>query len=658
MHFARQHAITIGKKLLMIRTNPGKFLPTLVTKAGRSSVKSPVTLRQWLDRRHLATAAAALATVAFVGWLVFELAFAAAINDAADLAHRRLALFDRTLEAIIERYHYLPEAIAQARESRAALENPQDPAAVDAANGFLSKLNETAGAGEIFLMEENGSVVAASNWWTLTSLVGTNYSFRPYFADAMEYGDAEYYAFGISTQVPGYFLSQRIDGPDGPMGVAVTKINLGEIEANWWRSGELIGILDVNEVAILSTRPDWRYRPLETIEPARVASVSSQQRYGERGIENVGIIADRWFSRGAEFAYIAGSDPEASGYFLLQELRLPKHGWRLMSFTPLAPLRAGALTAAAAAALGWTALLLIVVLLVQRQRSVAARLAEHDRLEQRVAQRTAELHAANQQLRAEIAERLRAEKARRNAQEGLVQAAKLASLGQALAGVAHEISQPVAALATHLASARLLAARSRDADTQDTLGAMERVISRLTALTGHLKTFARKESDISIVGDLAGIIGNALELADHKLRAFGIAVRFVPPAAPQMVRGNPIHIEQVLLNLFSNAADAMETSERREMTVDLTPDGEEVRVTVADTGEGIAEADLPNLFDPFFTTKEAGRGLGLGLSISYGLVRDMGGSITVESSPGRGTVFTLSLPLVETAVSKPRMEPA
>src|SRR5690606_21098486 len=144
------------------------------------------------------------------------------------------------------------------------LENPDDPAAVEAANGFLSQLNDTAGAGEIFIMDLKGGVLAASNWWTLTSLVGTNYAFRPYFADAMKRGTAEYYAFGISTRVPGHFLPRRIEGPDGPLGVAVVKVNLGEIEAPCWRSGELIGILDVNDVVILSTRPDWRYRPLTT----------------------------------------------------------------------------------------------------------------------------------------------------------------------------------------------------------------------------------------------------------------------------------------------------------------------------------------------------------------------------------------------------------
>jgi len=603
------------------------------------------TLRSWFGRRHLTATGIGLLAVLLVGWVAFEMTLNAAILDTREQAQRRLALFERTLEAIVERFHYLPVAISQARETRAALTNPDDPAAVEAANGFLSKLNETAGAGEIFLMEDNGSVVAASNWWTLTSLVGTNYSFRPYFADAMRLGQAEYYAFGISTSVPGYFLSQRVDGPDGPLGVAVTKINLGEIEATWWRSGELIGIVDVNDVVILSTRPDWRYRPLQTIPRSRVQAISSQLRYGENGVDNAGIITDRWFSRGAEFALLSGTNPETSGYFVLQELRLPKHGWELLSFTPLAPLYGVAWTAAAAASLGAAALLLIVVLLVQRQRIVAQRLADHERLEQRVAERTEDLHITNEVLRAEIAERIRAENASREAQHGLVQAAKLASLGQALAGVAHEVSQPVAALTTHLASAKLLAARHEDRDISAILSTMDKVVDRLAALTGHLKTFARKETRVEMQADLATVIANALDLVDHKLKAFGIDVEYRRHRGALLVMGNPVHLEQVLINLMANAADAMEHSAVRVLSIGLLEAPGTVEISVSDTGSGIAAAELSSLFDPFYSTKEAGRGLGLGLSISYGLVRDIGGAITVESRPGKGSTFTVRLPL-------------
>ncbi|QQR39735.1 ATP-binding protein [Devosia rhizoryzae] len=603
-------------------------------------------------RRQLTFTAIGLAVVALTFWIVFEVTLSAAVRSAGEGAQRRLTLFDRTLEAIIERFHYLPVAISQAPESRAALERPDDPAAVEAANGYLSKLNETAGAGEIFLMEENGSVVAASNWWTLTSLVGTNYSFRPYFADAMQRGRTEYYAFGISTSVPGYFLSQRVDGPDGPMGVAVTKINLGEIEATWWQSGELIGITDINDVVILSTRPDWRYRPLQTIPRSQFAGISTQQRYGENGVDNTGIITDRWFSRGAEFALLSGNDPETSGYFVLRELRLPKHGWKLLSLTPLSPLYGGALTMASAASLACAALLLILVLFEQRRRLVAQRLADHERLEQRVAERTEDLHAVNEQLRAEIADRVRAERAEREAQHGLVQAAKMASLGQALAGVAHEVSQPVAALTTHLASARLIEQRRGTGELGPIIGAMDKVVERLATLTGHLKIFARKETRVAMEADIGSAIANALDLTDHRLRQVGVDIEYRRPRPPLAVAANPVHLEQVLINLIANAADAMAETPLRVLSIGVTDRNGHIEIAVTDTGAGITASDLSSLFDPFFTTKPAGKGLGLGLSISYGLVRDSGGTITARSSPGQGSTFTISLPTAFSAATR------
>lgn len=615
--------------------------------------ENSTTWRGLMARRHIPAVGAGLAVVLVVFWVAFEMTLTASVRDVELQAQRRLALFDRTLEAIIERFHYLPVAISQARETRSALDNPGDPAAIDAANGFLSQLNETAGASEIFLMEDTGSVVAASNWWTLTSLVGTNYSFRPYFADAMTRGRSEYYAFGISTNVPGLFLSQRVDGPDGPLGVAVTKINLGEIEAAWWRSGELIGIVDLNDVVILSTRPDWRYRPLQTIPLSRYGAIASQLRYGENGIDNTGIIADRWNSRGAEFALLAGPDPETTGYFVLQELRLPKHGWRLLSFTPLAPLYGGALTMATAAALACAALLLIVVLFEQRRRLVAQRLADHNQLEHRVAERTEDLHAMNEQLRAEIAERIRAEKAERDAQEGLVQAAKLASLGQALAGVAHEVSQPVAALATHMASARLLEQRRGGSDLGPVLTAMDKVVERLATLTSHLKNFARKETRVTMAADTGATIANALDLTDHRLRQVGVDIEYRRPHPPIGVAANPVHLEQVLINLIANAADAMEDAPLRVLSIGVSSDGSTACISISDTGTGIAEADRATLFDPFFTTKPAGKGLGLGLAISYGLVRDSGGALTVRSSPGKGSTFTITLPARAAGVAKP-----
>lgn len=606
--------------------------------------------REKLTRRTLIALALAVLAVLGTGWAASEWSLSSGLRSAGEQAERRLALFDRTLEAIIERFHYLPSSIALAAEVRAVLADPQDTERREAANAFLSRLNDTAGAGELFVMAADGHVVAASNWWAYDSFVGENLAYRPYFEEAMFDGDAKFYAVGTVTGVAGYFLARRIDDENGPLGVAVTKINLGEIEANWWRSGELIGIVDINNITILSTRPDWRYRPISPLPASTYAMIAPQLRYGAQGARSDPVAVDIWPSRGVNFAYIADEDTDTSGIFIVDEMRLPVHQWRIISFTPAWPLFRDAWIAALAAALAVAALCLIAALLLQRRRMLAQRLADHEKLELRVAERTEDLYVTNEALRAEIAERIRAEAAERAVQGHLVQAAKLASLGQALAGVAHEVSQPVAALTTHLASAKLLAARRQDEDITSVLGHIDRIVDRLAALTGHLKTFARKQSAAPMEADAAAVIANALDLVDHKLRALGIEVEYRRPREPIRIAGNPVHIEQVLINLFTNAADAMAGQSVRVLSIaaDIAAEGR-ARFTVSDTGTGIAPEALTSIFDPFYSTKGPGEGLGLGLSISYGLVRDMGGTLAVESPPGHGACFTLTLPMVVTA---------
>src|SRR5690606_142482 len=148
------------------------------------------------------------------------------------------------------------------------------------------------------------------------------------------------------------------------------------------------------------------------------------------------------------------------------------------------------------------------------------------------------------------------------------------------------------------------------------------------------------------------VIANALDLVDHKLKASGIDVEYRRHRSAIAVTGNPVHLEQVLINLIANAADAMEHSPIRVLSIGVKSGARSVEIAVSDTGSGIAPDELSNLFDPFYSTKQAGRGLGLGLSISYGLVRDIGGAITVDSRPGKGSTFTVRLPLAHSGVGE------
>jgi two-component system C4-dicarboxylate transport sensor histidine kinase DctB len=167
-----------------------------------------------------------------------------------------------------------------------------------------------------------------------------------------------------------------------------------------------------------------------------------------------------------------------------------------------------------------------------------------------------------------------------------------------------------------------------------------------------LKTFARKETRGAMQADIGTVIANALDLTDHRLRQVGVDIEYRRPRPPIGVAVNPVHLEQVLINLLANAADAMEETPLRVLSIGVSSEGGTASIAITDTGVGIAEADMVTLFDPFFTTKPAGKGLGLGLAISYGLVRDSGGTITVRSRPGKGSTFTITLPAIAAATAK------
>jgi two-component system, NtrC family, C4-dicarboxylate transport sensor histidine kinase DctB len=281
----------------------------------------------------------------------------------------------------------------------------------------------------------------------------------------------------------------------------------------------------------------------------------------------------------------------------------------------------------------------------QRQQMLQAKLHAHAILEQRVAERTAELAAANRLLSAEVHERTRAEQDLRRTQDGLAHAAKMASLGQALAGVAHEINQSLAALTTYIAGARVLLDRSDKLTAIANLDLVSSIVARMGALTQHLKSFARKDTASRQATDLGAAVRYALTLVDYRIREQEVQLRVRMPDSPVYVLGNAVRLEQVVVNLVSNALDAMRERPQRHLSIELERCRRGALLKVADTGKGIAPEHLHCVFDPFYTTKDVGQGLGLGLSISYGIIRDMGGEILVDSELDQGTSFSISLPL-------------
>lgn len=597
--------------------------------------------------RRAAVVILIMAVIAGSGWLAYGLALQSGFGALQRAANDRLALLRLTLDATIERFRYLPTALAQAAPILSVYEHPDSPDARVAANQYLKSLNDAAGSSDIYVLDHSGVALAASNYLDNNNFIGKNYAFRPYFTEALNSLEGRYYAVGATTGKPGYFLwhSANENARTG-VGVAVVKVDLHPLQAEWKRTGDLVAMLDPNGVIFLTSRPDWQYRPISHLSERQLRQLRETRQYG-RDIDDLNPLFDgERTEHGLKVVRIHESSARTGHDYVVFSQPLPQHGWTLVVLFALRSVQQQAAVVASAVMLAVLAALLIFLVTYQRRHIVRAKLNAHHILERRVTERTAELASTNSLLSAEINERIRTEQDLRRAQDNLVHATKMASLGQALAGVAHEINQSLAALTTYIAGARVLLDRNDKESTLSNLKLVSAIVTRMGALTQHLKSFARKDTASKQATDLTAAIRYAVSLVDYRIAEQDVTLNLAVPERPVYVIGNAVRLEQVIVNLISNALDAMRERPQRHLTIELQRDERTAILKVADTGRGIARDQLSSVFDPFYTTKDVGQGLGLGLSISYGIIKDMSGEITAESVLDHGTTFRVALPLV------------
>lgn len=558
--------------------------------------------------------------------------------------NERLDLYTATLQSAIARFDYLPFIVSRDADVAALLQEPQQAARQDTVNRMLQAWNTAAGSSDLYLMDADGNTVAASNWQHDYSFVGSNYGYRPYFQDALNGSKGRFFAIGATTQKPGFFLSHPVWHQQRVIGVAVVKIKVDALQDDWAAGGEDILLVDRDGVVFLSSRPQWKYRSLRPLSDETRQRLKQERKYS--GVHVTALPVD--YTNGAaarlRTAKINTSDdPLQAEAFLIHSRSIPPLDWQLLYLSNLKDLQARKRDAAALGIMGACLIVLLGYVALQRRDSRRLQQLAHDELEARVERRTHDLNASNQCLREQIQERTRAEQELRKAQEELIQAAKLAALGQMSAGIAHEVNQPLAAMQTFLASTRLLLQRGELQTAEDNLQDIESLLRRMAEITGHLKAFASKSKGRCERISLTKIVDNALILLTPHLRREPIQLHWQAPDEAIYVMGDEIKLEQILINLLRNALDAMQGQDKGRVGIEVGIDQQRAYVQIRDNGPGLADDDLPQVFDPFFTTKEPGEGLGLGLSVSYGIAREFGGDLIAENDPEGGARFTLWL---------------
>ncbi|HYH23178.1 MAG TPA: ATP-binding protein [Azospirillum sp.] len=606
---------------------------------------------------HWAGAAALAAVVVATAALWRE---RSGIGDLTSVGEHRLALYVNNLESAIERHGYLPFVLTMNADIRDLLHHPDDARLRDRVNRYLATVTQEARSAMLYVMDADGLTLAASNWDTPQTFVGNSYAFRPYFRQALAQGRGAFYAIGVTTGTPGHFLSHAVYDEGRIIGVVAVKVSLDGLEEAWRFGAERVLVADGAGVAFLSSEPAWRFRTLETLSPLDAGRMSQTRQYA--GVDLLPLpIAERREVNGATLLAIRNPDGAGTTEYLAQAATLPGTGWRLLILSDLAPVRSAVHATAAIAAFAVVFLLLVLLFLRQRRRRIRegtlARAAleranaelrrTRDEQEIRIAERTADLVAANDRLKLEIAERERAERVLREAQDELVQAGKLAMLGQMAAGITHELNQPLAAIRTYADNAVVLFERGLHDDLRGNLVRIADLVVRMARITGQLKAFARKTKARDEPVPVARAVQNALVLIEQRMRLETVELACHLPDHAVEVAFEEVRLEQVLINLYRNALDAMRGRPARRLEVIVEEaDGEaggRVRIRVRDTGSGIADDVLPRIFEPFFTTKDAA-GLGLGLSISAGIVRDAGGQLTAANRPEGGAEFVVELP--------------
>ena len=231
----------------------------------------------------------------------------------------------------------------------------------------------------------------------------------------------------------------------------------------------------------------------------------------------------------------------------------------------------------------------------------------------------------------------------RQTRDDLIQAAKLAALGQMAAGLSHELNQPLAAIRSHAHNGALLLERGRPEEARKAIGRIQALTTRAADLIAHLRRFARKPGVVLTPVSVGDTIETALSLFEPRLEAERVTLTQELPAGRLHVHAEEIRLEQVLVNLIANALDAVAGMEGAAIAIGARRNGHKVEIWVADNGPGIDRAHLERIFDPFFTTKPVGSGLGLGLSLSYNIIKDLGGTLAVAETGPAGTRFLITL---------------
>ncbi|VDC31332.1 C4-dicarboxylate transport sensor protein DctB [Pseudogemmobacter humi] len=532
------------------------------------------------------------------------------IDSTRNRSDVRLALYSGNLVSELQRTSVVPLLLARDPDLIQALKDgnfSRTPAK-------LIALQSEIGVASIRLLDGDGRVVGATN----RNILGANFRSESYFIDAQRTNETIFTSTPRDSGGYDFSYSRAIRGDGKVLGVIVVSVDLLKYERAWSGLNDAVVVTNSEGTVILTTVPSWRGKALNDAM-AETEPTSALERAFQASTDWARPRPDAWMQ----------------GVPVMKtEARIPFRGWRIVTFTDYVQVREKVNGILALEIMGFAILMSIAFYFLTRRawsRSLSLQ------------RESAELRALNARLQREIAEREKVEANLQVAEQTLEQSSKLAVLGEMSAAVSHELNQPLAAMKTYLAGARLLLQRRRPDEALSSFQRIDDLIERMGSITRQLKSYARKGGEAFEPVDLRMCISSALAMMEPQLKSRVVRITRGLPRQPVMVMADRIRLEQVIINLLRNSLDAIKDVSSPQIDLLLSA-GETATLTVRDNGHGIT--DLDHLFEPFYTTKKPGEGVGLGLAISSGIVTDLGGRLTAHNGEEGGAVFEMQLPIL------------
>ena len=569
-------------------------------------------------------AVAALSTI--VGWA----GYLSALDQLEQRGQSDLALASDRLTGELDRYREL--AVLMADHPGVATAVSGRPHSV---TDLLRQTADKTGSLDILVVSQFGEELASASDQNPQSHHGT-----AYFERAMDGAMGVYHLVSDRYGQRTFMFAAPVFSDAGPVtGAVVVVVNVSAVEAVWRGARPTVFFTDDLGVTFISNRSELVMMARPVIAQPR--SITAE--YASDTLRSF-ITHHEQDLRGRRIWTVEGQRyvPRKALHLSLPLPVIQMTGEALLDLAParfLARLQAGV---AAAICLAFGALLFLAT---ERRRTLADANAK---LEGAVAARTTELSRTNAELRREVIERIDAEARLKKAQSDLVQAGKLSALGQMSAGLSHELNQPLMAIRSYAENAETFLERGNTDIAGQNLNRIADLARRMGRIIRNLRAFAKQESEGITDVVLDDVINGVLEIVEPRARDEQVTISWRRPEAGLIVRGGEVRLQQVVLNLVSNAMDAMDGQETsREIGISAEIVDARVDIIVHDSGPGLTEPD--RIFDPFYSTKQVtpdGKGqdsMGLGLSISYGLVQSFGGMIRGRNHPDGGAVFAVTL---------------